>query len=159
MAEKLIPISAENNVAVVFGPEDRGLTNEDLALCHSLVNIPTADFSSINLAQSVMIIAYELFQARRAPKTPATPRLATRLELDGMYDQLRDILARIHYINPEHPDYWMSRVRRFCTRMELRGAEVSIIRGICRQINWYARKHYEAGVAAGQSEKEPPPCD
>ncbi len=159
MAERIIPISAENHVAFVFGPEDRGLTNDDLTLCHGLVHIPTADFSSINLAQSVMIVAYELFQARRDEKSPAVPRLATRHELDGMYDQLRDILARIHYINPEHPDYWMSRIRRFCTRMELRAAEVSIIRGICRQINWYARKNYEAGLAAGKTEKELPPCD
>jgi len=56
IAETLIPISSENRVAVLFGPEDRGLTNGDLQLCHDLVNIPTAGFSSLNLGQAVMVM-------------------------------------------------------------------------------------------------------
>ena len=62
LAEKLAPISQQNQVAILFGPEDRGLTNADLRLCHGLVNIPTAEFSSLNLAQAVMVVCYELFQ-------------------------------------------------------------------------------------------------
>jgi tRNA/rRNA methyltransferase len=53
--------------------------------------------------------------------------------------------VRINYINPENPDYWMARIRHFFTRMQLRAKEVSIIRGICRQINWYAGKCFEDG--------------
>ncbi len=148
MAEKLVPLSQDNRIAIVFGPEDRGLTNEDLRLCHHLVHIPTAEFSSINLAQSVMIISYELFKATLGEVSEFSPRLATRHELDGMYDQVKDILVRINYINPENPDYWMNKIRRLLTRMQLRAREVSIIRGICRQINWYARKNYEDGKQA-----------
>jgi tRNA/rRNA methyltransferase len=70
LAQRLIPISAENQVAIVFGPEDRGLTNEEIRRCHVLINIPTADFSSINLAQSVMIICYEIYQASRKQNHP-----------------------------------------------------------------------------------------
>lgn len=146
MADKLLSLSRENTIAVVFGPEDRGLSNEDIRLCHELVTIPTAEFSSLNLAQAVMVICYELFTAagKDVPES-AAPRLATRHELDGMYDQLRDILVRISYINPENPDYWMNKIRRFFTRMQLKAGEVSIIRGICRQIDWYGSKCREDG--------------
>jgi len=146
MAEQLIPISQENQVAIVFGPEDRGLTNEEIRLCHHLVTIPTAQFSSLNLAQAVMVLCYELFKAGLPAIKPQTPRLATRLELDGMYAQIKDILVRINYIQPENPDYWMNKLRRFFSRMELRAGEVSILRGICRQINWYAGKCHQDGV-------------
>jgi tRNA/rRNA methyltransferase len=145
LARELLPICADNRVAVLFGPEDRGLTNDDLRLCHWLVNIPTADFSSLNLAQAVMIVCYALFSAGRPEPRVHVPRLASRHELDGMYDQVKDILVRINYINPENPDYWMNKIRQYFTRMQLRAKEVSIIRGICRQINWYAGRRYEDG--------------
>ena len=136
LAEMLVPISAENPVAILFGPEDRGLTNEDLRFCHAVATIPTADFSSLNLAQAVMIVCYELYQAGRREVTDFSPRLASRHELDGMYDQLRDILVRIDYVNPENPDYWMMHLRRFFARSGLPAREVKIIRGICRQLEW-----------------------
>jgi len=145
LAKRLISISEENSIAIVFGPEDRGLTNEEIRLCHVLINIPTADFSSINLAQSVMIICYELFRAGKDSKASFAPRLASRHELDGMYDQLKDILVRIDYILPENPDYWMNKLRHFFSRIPLRAREVSIIRGICRQVNWYGKKCYDDG--------------
>lgn len=149
MARKLIPISAENPTAIVFGPEDRGLSNEDLRYCHSLVNIPTAEFSSLNLAQAVMIMCYELFSAVGEENQEFIPRMATRHELDGMYDQLKDLLVRISYINPENPDYWMNKLRHFFTRLQLRAKEVSIIRGICRQVDWYGEKRYGEGLKTG----------
>ena len=150
MARRLIAISHENEVALVFGPEDRGLTNQEIRLCHALVNIPTDAFASLNLAQAVMVMCYEVFTARTGEEGGFAPRLATRHELDGMYAKLRDILVAISYINPENPDYWMNRLRRFFTRMQLRAREVSIIRGIIRQVEWYARKNYEDGLRAGR---------
>jgi tRNA/rRNA methyltransferase len=146
MAGELIPLSGENRVALVFGPEDRGLTNEELRLCHRLVHIPTSQFSSLNLGQAVMVLCYEIFKATLSEPKPFRPRLASRHELDGMYDQVKDILVRIHYIRPENPDYWMNKLLLFFSRLQLRAAEVSIIRGICRQINWYAGKCHEDGV-------------
>jgi tRNA/rRNA methyltransferase len=149
-ARRMIAISQRNQIALVFGPEDRGLTNEDLRLCHTLVNIPTADFSSLNLAQAVMVVCYEVFTAGTKDATPSVPRLANRHELDSMYMQLKDILMRISYINAENPDYWLSHIRRFFTRIQLRGREVSIIRGLCRQVDWYARKNYIDGLQEGR---------
>lgn len=145
LAKKLVPISVDNPIAVIFGPEDRGLTNDELRLCHVLVNIPTAEFSSINLAQSVMLLCYELFKASLPEARHFTPRLATRHELDGMYGQLQDLLVRIDYINPDNPGYWINKIRQTFSRMPLRAKEVSIVRGIYRQINWYARKCYTDG--------------
>lgn len=148
LAEELIPLSVHNAIAIVFGPEDRGLTNEDIRYCHELVNIPTADFSSLNLAQAVMILCYALFSAGRERAGEFVPRMATRHELDGMYEQLKDILVRIDYIKPDNPDYWIDKLRRFFTRVQLKAREVSIIRGICRQMDWYARKCFEDGKSA-----------
>jgi tRNA/rRNA methyltransferase len=153
MARQLVPISQENRIALLFGPEDRGLTNEEVRLCHALVNIPTAQFSSLNLAQAVMVLCYELFKTSLPEPGTGTPRLATRIELDGMYNQIKDILLRINYIQPQNPDYWMNKIRHFFSRLQLRAGEVSIIRGICRQIHWYAGKCHQDGA---QGKPSPP---
>jgi len=145
LSQKLIPISVKNRIAILFGPEDKGLSNEDIRYCHALVNIPTTQFSSLNLAQSVMILCYEIFIAGGEETEEFTPRMATRHELDGMYDQVKDILVRISYINSENPDYWLNHFRRFFTRLKLRAKEVNIIRGLCRQVDWYGKKCYEDG--------------
>ncbi len=149
MAEELVPISQENEVAVLFGPESSGLANEDLRLCQSLVTIPTADFSSLNLAQAVMVIAYEIFMAGMPGPGKFVPRLASSHELEGMYDQVRDTLTKINFINPENPDYWLSSVRRFFNRIGLQAREVRIIRGICRQIDWYGGRCAESSGGSG----------
>ena len=150
MAEKIIDISEENQVAIVFGPEDRGLVNEDIRLCHDLINIPTHQFSSLNLAQAVMVVCYELFAASKTTTGTYIPRLANRYELDGMYQQLKDLLVRIDYIKPDNPEYWMGNLRRFFSRMGLRAKEVTIIRGLCRQVNWFAEKRFEDGKREGE---------
>ncbi|MEE8397956.1 MAG: RNA methyltransferase [Desulfobacterales bacterium] len=149
-AEGLIPIARENPVAIVFGPEDRGLANEDIRYCHVLINIPTDDFSSLNLAQAVMIVCHEIFSASLEGPSTFAPRLATRDELEKMYAQLSEILVRISFINPENPDHWINGLRRFLNRLPLRTREVNIIRGVCRQINWYGTKSFEDGTLAQQ---------
>jgi tRNA/rRNA methyltransferase len=146
LAEQLVSISAQNRIAVLFGPEDRGLTNVDIRLCHVLVNIPTAEFSSLNLAQAVMILCYELSRYRTEKSDNFFPRLANRYELDAMYAQLKQILIRISFINPDNPDYFMNNFRHFFSRLPLRAKEVKIIRGICRQIEWYGKKCYQEGL-------------
>ena len=135
LAEELLPICANNQVALLFGPEDRGLTNAQLSYCHAVVTIPTAGFSSLNLAQAVMILCYELMMAGNKNVDKFIPRLANRSELDGMYDHLKETFLKINFINPENPDYWMQNIRRFFSRVGLRARDVKIIRGICRQID------------------------
>jgi tRNA/rRNA methyltransferase len=157
MAKKLNAMLPNNKVAFLFGPEDRGLTNEDLRYCHELVNIPTAAFTSLNLAQAVMILGYELFVAQQKPSTTThMPRLANRFELDGMYDQLKKVLVDISYVEPNNPDHFMSHLRHFLTRLQLRAKEVMIIRGLCRQIEWFGRKNFEDGKKQGTSKNSTP---
>ena len=143
MAAKLLPICANNQVALLFGPEDRGLTNVQLRYCHALVTIPTLNFSSLNLAQAVMILCYELVMASSEPVDGSGPRLASRRELDGMYEHLKETFIKINFINPDNPDYWMQNIRRFFSRVGLRARDVKIIRGICRQIDWYTQRRVE----------------
>ena len=143
VAEALVNISQNNQVALLFGPEDRGLANHELRFCDTVVTIPTAAFSSLNLAQAVMILAYEILLASTDEPKAFVPRLAKREELEAMYGQLTETLARINFINPENPEYWMMSVRRFFSRIGLRAREVKLIRGICRQINWYVTERVD----------------
>jgi tRNA/rRNA methyltransferase len=138
LAQDLTAISQQNRVALLFGPEDRGLSNEHLRYCHTIATIPTARFASLNLSQAVMIICYEIFLAGQPPQEEFIPRLANKFELEGMYDHLKDVLLRIGFINPQNPEHWMLNIRRFLSRIPLRARDVRIIRGICRQIDWYA---------------------
>ncbi len=140
-AQKIADLSQKNKIALLFGPEDTGLANDQLRLCHSVVTIPTSrDFTSLNLSQAVMILCYEIFIASRAAATmaEATPKLALSSELEGMYGQMKDLLAKIEFLNPENPEYWMLDARRFFSRTGLLSREVKIIRGVCRQLEWYA---------------------
>ncbi len=138
LAKNLVSLSQNNRAAVLFGPEDRGLSNEHLRYCHTIVNIPTAAFSSLNLAQAVMIVCYEIFLAAREGPAEAEPRLANSFELEGMYAHLKDVLTKIGFLDPQNPEHWLLNIRRFLSRFPLRAREVRIIRGICRQMDWYA---------------------
>ncbi|MBN1847357.1 MAG: RNA methyltransferase [Deltaproteobacteria bacterium] len=138
LASDLAPISQENRVGLMFGPEDRGLSNEHLRYCHTIATIPTADFSSLNLAQAVMVLCYEIFLSSKEPGAETPPRLANKFELEGMYDHLKDVLMKIGFINPQNPEHWMLNIRRFLSRFPLRAREVRVVRGICRQIDWYS---------------------
>jgi tRNA/rRNA methyltransferase len=143
LAESLVEISQNNDIAIMFGPEDRGLSNEHLRYCHTITTIPTSDFSSLNLAQAVLIVCYEIFRAGMKKTESTLPRLANSFELEGMYEHLKDVLLRIGFLNPQNPDHWMLYVRRFFSRLPLRAREVRIVRGICRQIDWYTVRRLE----------------
>lgn len=141
-AQNIADLSQKNKVALLFGPEDTGLANDHLRLCHSVVTIPTSrEFTSLNLSQAVMILCYEILIATSsaANAAEATPKLALSSELEGMYGQIKDLLAKIGFLNPENPEYWMLDLRRFFSRAGLLSREVKIIRGICRQMEWYVR--------------------
>lgn len=140
MAEKIVDVSQNNEVALLFGSEDRGLTNEELHWCHLMVNIPTSGFTSLNLSHAVMVLCYEILVAETDRKT-FTPKIATAGELEGMYNQIADVLQEIGFLRAENPDYWMTHIRRFLSRTPLLAREVKIIRGICRQLDWYGRNY------------------
>ena len=140
VARDIADISKKNKVALLFGPEDTGLANEELRLCHAVVTIPTSrEFTSLNLSHAVMILCYEIFTASSSATTlaTATPKLALSSELEGMYGQIKTLLADIEFLNPENPDYWIMHLRRFFSRAGLLSREAGLIRGICRKLERY----------------------
>lgn len=140
MAELVLEISHCNEVALLFGPEDTGLSNDDLRFCHLLVTIPTSKgMKSVNLSQAVMILCYEIFVAHAGSLEEFTPRMASSEELEGMYAQMKTVLMNIGFLHPQNPDHWMMHIRRFLGRTKLFSKEVKIIRGICRQLDWSMR--------------------
>lgn len=138
MVADLLPKLAENRVALVFGPEDCGLTNDDLKFCNVVASIATADFASINLAQSVAILSYELYtgvlqwQSESAAKPCA--KLAQSGELENMYSQIELTLRKMNYLKEMDYGYWMHNIRNFLGRVGLRSREVKFVRGFCRQV-------------------------
>ena len=136
MAYHIVAISQENQIALLFGSEKWGLTNKDLKYCDYIVTIPTDGFASLNLAQSVMILCYEIAMAERK-NSAFQPKRASVYELENMYSHLQEVFLEIGFLKPENPDYWMRNVRRLFSRMGLLSKEVQVIRGLCRQFLWY----------------------
>ena len=132
-------------VGLVFGPEDRGLYNEDIYICQQIVTIPTArEGTSLNLAQAVMVLLYECHKAARerpfqAPGPP-TERLLTLDEQETLMAAIQQTLLDIDFLKSDNPDYWMLPVRRFFTKIRLRRNEFNLLMGICRQIGWAIRR-------------------
>jgi len=143
MAAEIAEIIQQNKVAVVFGSEDRGLSNRDLDLCQRLVTIPAhEEYGSLNLAQAVMIVCYELYLASgRKKDTLPGKRLATSAELEGMYRHMGETLLRIGFLEQNNPQRMMAVLRRIFSKAQLDLREVRVLRGICRQANWYAETH------------------
>jgi len=149
-AADLVPLLAENRVALLFGPEDRGLTNQDLAHCNTLITIPTADFSSLNLAQAVAVCCYEFLVAAMEQQhgqgsSSKVVRLAEHHELQGMYAHLEEALRRVGFLREADGEYWMKNIRSFLGRVGLTAREARLIRGVCRQFIWYEEQREKGG--------------
>ena len=131
-------------VAVVFGPEHSGLTNDDLARCHELVHIPANPaYSSLNLAMAVQVICYELRMAhpgRLAAGAAAGDEdreapLATADELEAFHEHLEQVMSRSGFLNPDHPRQLKLRLRRLFNRARLDQTEINILRGILAAVD------------------------
>lgn len=142
LADILLPSLATNRVAILFGPEDTGLTNDDLKYCQMSSAIPTADFSSLNLAQAVAIHCYEMyFGIVHAQKNMAVaPQLATTHELQSMYAYLEESLYSIDFLNEVSHTYWMTNFRRFFSRITLTSKDANIVRTVCKKLLLFQKK-------------------
>jgi tRNA/rRNA methyltransferase len=122
-------------VALVFGPEASGLTVEELSLCSPVVQVPCAlRQPTLNLAQAVLVVAYELFQAGEAgrPRPEEEPR-ATAGELDGLTADVQRVLELVGFARDSTFDGVLADLRSLAARAGLTPREVSILRGICRR--------------------------
>ena len=126
--------------ALLFGNERYGLPNEAVARCNVLINIPAnPDYSSLNLAQAVQVLAYECRVAALGDVAPASPvgfqgTHASGAQIDGMYAHLEQALVKIEFLDPDSPKKLMPRLKRLFSRTQLEQEEVNILRGIARQI-------------------------
>jgi tRNA/rRNA methyltransferase len=140
LAEEADSLAAGGRVSVVFGPEATGLTRQELALCPLRVHIPTdAAHPSLNLAQAVLLLAYEFrLSGREGGPSEAAPR-ATAGELEAALDDLRSALLGIGYLNPKNPGAVLAELRVLLARAGPTAREVSLLRGLARQISWAGR--------------------
>ena len=154
LAAELPVVTLANEVAILFGREDSGLTNDELQYCQRLVTIPSSGgFGSLNLAQSVLAIAYEIFIAgdtsRSGGQGPPARRAPTA-DLEGLYAQMERVLLGIGYLDPANPSHMMRVFRRLLGRAGPDTREVRALRGIFRQVDWYVGRH--GGGPAPESE-------
>lgn len=135
-------VRADNQVAVVFGRESRGLTNDELHLCHAHVHIPcNPDFSSLNVAQAIQLLCYELRLALVETSAedqseagiwgvPWDYPLANHGELESFFQHLEHTLIDIGFLDPNTPKQLMPRLRRLYQRAAPDKIEINILRGI-----------------------------
>ena len=135
--------SASAKIAIVFGRERTGLTNEELWCCHGGVTIPTSpDYHSLNLAQAVQIIGYELFQeslevgGQPEPQSLVVPVAA----MEQFYQHLEQVLIEIGFMRADEPKRLLPKLRRLFNRSAIQASEMNILRGFLTQI----QKHRKA---------------
>ena len=136
-AQRMAVASGREQVAVLFGREDRGLTNEELKVCNLHLNIPTSEaYSSLNLAMAVQIVAYELRMLQSAANLPESETdqwdapFASSDNMERFYTHLEETLVDIEFLDPAAPRQLMSRLRRLYSRVRLDEMELNILRGI-----------------------------
>jgi tRNA (cytidine32/uridine32-2'-O)-methyltransferase len=146
-AQRMASASGQQQVAVLFGREDRGLTNEELKLCNLHLHVPTAEaYSSLNLAMAVQIVCYELRMLQAQPELPRseddqwdTPFTSVE-NMERFYVHLEQTLTDIEFLDPAAPRQLMSRLRRLYSRVRLDEMELNILRGILTETQkWVAR--------------------
>jgi len=122
-------------LAVLFGPEEDGLVRDELARCHDVVRIPTARGQpSLNVAQAVMILAYELAMAALPAVARANRAEAPAEVQEAMIEHVRAVLEEVGYLRAHSGHVRMLAIRRILARARLAPDEVRLIRGICRKV-------------------------
>ncbi len=140
LAPRLRAAAASQRVCLVFGPERGGLTEPELARCQYLLTIHSADeLPTLNLAQSVLLVAYEIHSVV-APSPASAVRLADQRSLDGMFVHVEETLIAIGFLSRGNPGHIMRAIRRFLAKAELTPRDVQIIRGIMSRMQWYLER-------------------
>ena len=142
VAKKIAELNGQSRVALVFGREHSGLTNEELQICHYTVNIPTnPDFSSLNVASAIQVMCYEIFKTvGNQPETRQTEiqeSVVTSQQLEGFFRHLEQVMITTEFLDRENPGLLMQRLRRLYHRLEMSKNEVDILRGILSSVEKY----------------------
>lgn len=135
-AETAVP-KAPQGLALVFGQERTGLSNEEVGHCQALIRIPTQEqFASLNLGSAVQILVYEWLLANGGtpPEPVAQREMATNAELEGFLSHLREVSDAVDFFARKNPDAVHRRLRALFGRAELDRNEINILRGLMRDI-------------------------
>ncbi len=137
-ATRIAETPDNTEIAIVFGREHAGLTNDELLQCHYHIHIPSnPEFSSLNLSQAVQIVAYELRMKLLSPTAAvetSQDTLATADAVEQFYTHLREVLIDIDFLKPSNPKRLFQRVRRMFNRIQLESMEINILRGILTHV-------------------------
>lgn len=126
-------------IAIVFGPEQSGLSNEEVTLCHYLVNIPTSpDYPALNLAQSVGIVLYELYQAANDPPVRPASAIAPHELQERVFAELQQALNAIGFLRGENATALVHAIRHLLGRAQPSPMEARLLLGMARQMLWHA---------------------
>jgi tRNA/rRNA methyltransferase len=138
-AAMIVTAAAANDVALVFGPENHGLSVEELSLCHDVLSVPTSGaYASLNLAQAVLLVAYEIFLASGVHAPRAAHAYAPSAQLELMYEKLEEALRSVGFLQPDSASHMMRTLRGLFGRAGLDEREVRVCLGLARQIAWAA---------------------
>ncbi len=141
VAQRIVSAAHSAKCALVFGPEDHGLSNSDLKHCQWLITIPThPDYPSLNVAQAVVICLYELFLAAQQKVAQEMISRATAENVERLFDRMRRSLLKIGFLDPQNPEHILLALRRVLGRAALEEKDVRILTGLFRQIEWYAEE-------------------
>lgn len=130
----------QGKIAIVFGRESAGLTNEELSYCQHHICIPTQDtFSSLNLAAAVQVIVYEIYVSIAHRESPSVStnfeHLATSDQMTGFYNHLEQTLTDLEFLDVKQPKMLMQRLKRLFNRAKLDATEINILRGVLSTID------------------------
>lgn len=143
-ADRALAEVVHHPVALVFGRERTGLTNDELALCHALVHIPAnPEYSSLNLAMAVQVLCYELNmgrQPRDSDQQDEAPDYATAQEMNFFYTHLEQVMIDTGFLDPAAPRHLMKRLRRLYGRARPDKQELNILRGILSAVDDYGKQ-------------------
>ena len=132
-------VDAGGRLAVVFGREDCGLTNEELRLCHRVLSLHSgAIYPSLNLSHAVGVVLHDLarLQLKHVSNGAAEPDPAPPAQLTGLLDDAADLLLSCGFLLPHTRDARMAKVRDLLQRASSRSEEVAMLRGMVRQLRW-----------------------
>ena len=129
-----------NNLGILFGREDRGLSNKELLFANKIFNIQTSqNYPSLNLSHSVSIILYELnkYSTNNLKKDAQVFNLASSKEIFESFIEVEKMLIRIGYLLEHTSDSKISKFKKFIKKAKTSSHEINILRGIIHQINWF----------------------
>ncbi|MDO4222588.1 MAG: RNA methyltransferase [Acinetobacter sp.] len=153
-------LQRQENVAIVFGREDRGLTNEELALANYHLTIPVnPEYGVLNVAQAIQIVCYELYQTVNAAPAPTQADywdepLVYHDDMQKFYPHLEQMLQDIEFLDPENPRLLPLRLRRLFGRIQLDRMEYHLLRGIFSRVQALSRGQWQKSQTSSTGEND-----